>query len=568
MSMDAAAVSAQHAAAAAAATVDSAHAHAAAAAAAAQLPAGWEAAVDPASGRTYYVCRAARLSQFEVPQAPMVLPEGWESSQDPASGRVFFVNRSAGLSQWEWPTQPVAPLPKGWESATDPSSGRTYYLDRAAGVSQWERPTAPTAAAVAQEQAAAQSSETQGPSSAAVEAAGSADAGVTLQAAVTDYSRAQEQTQGQSDAATATEANEAAVEEKAAAGVEDPAGQESQSGAADDATLSAEADVAAEDAAATGDAAKAVEKEEIRSVEVQRCTVPSDRLLRNYRLRRKLGILRPTCVAEAVEPTQVRWLRQSWHPRQQPRAKDGAASSAQQLSGDALLAIVAELQHKVETSFKELNAERRAQAALEEGLKRQADSLGTIKAEVESSQSQLATLRQDVQEKTATNGEMRAKVLRRRQSQAQTLSQAAVLIGAVDKLMQQSKGTGSDATTATASPQLGRSTSAVAELSTLRAQIAALAEENASLEASLSESMKTATASFAMKIQEQLDGSRSHHAAASPALSAPLHIPVTSTSAYGNQQAAGLVGVGSIPSMRQPPVAAGSWGGSGSESVL
>lgn len=78
------------------------------------------------------------------------LPAGWESAPDPASGKTYYFNRSTGQTSWDPPAAapalPQAPppalggLPPGWETAQDPSSGKTYYFNRATGATQWDAP--------------------------------------------------------------------------------------------------------------------------------------------------------------------------------------------------------------------------------------------------------------------------------------------------------------------------------------------------------------------------------------------------------------------------------------------
>lgn len=85
------------------------------------------------------------------------LPAGWEQATDPSSGKVYYCNRVTGESSWTVPTGGVdvaasapaaAPaaaspaLPAGWEQAADPASGKQYYFNRATGQTSWEPPTA------------------------------------------------------------------------------------------------------------------------------------------------------------------------------------------------------------------------------------------------------------------------------------------------------------------------------------------------------------------------------------------------------------------------------------------
>lgn len=89
------------------------------------LPAGWEQVVDASSGKPYYCNRATGESSWTVPAAPAaapvvmpvapppapvaapqpVLPAGWEQAPDPASGKTYYFNRVTGQSSW---TPPLA----------------------------------------------------------------------------------------------------------------------------------------------------------------------------------------------------------------------------------------------------------------------------------------------------------------------------------------------------------------------------------------------------------------------------------------------------------------------------
>lgn len=88
------------------------------------LPAGWEVVVDPSSGKPYYCNRATGESSWTQPAAPAAapvfmpvapppapvaapqpaLPAGWEQAPDPASGKMYFFNRATGQSSWTFPS--------------------------------------------------------------------------------------------------------------------------------------------------------------------------------------------------------------------------------------------------------------------------------------------------------------------------------------------------------------------------------------------------------------------------------------------------------------------------------
>lgn len=78
------------------------------------------------------------------------LPPGWEQAVDPGSGRTYYCNRSTGETSWTPPAvaAPMAaapstmPLPAGWEQAADPASGKVYYFNRSTNQTSWEFPQA------------------------------------------------------------------------------------------------------------------------------------------------------------------------------------------------------------------------------------------------------------------------------------------------------------------------------------------------------------------------------------------------------------------------------------------
>jgi len=84
------------------------------------------------------------------------LPAGWEQATDPLSGKTYFYNRSTGETSWTAPTTPnkeeaaaqstpaSGGLPAGWEQATDPSSGKFYFYNRSTGETSWAAPPTTT----------------------------------------------------------------------------------------------------------------------------------------------------------------------------------------------------------------------------------------------------------------------------------------------------------------------------------------------------------------------------------------------------------------------------------------
>lgn len=79
------------------------------------LPAGWDATLDPTSGKTYYFCRATGERSWEKPNAPPTaantssdqkdedgLPDGWQSAKDATTGKTYYYH-SSGETRWETP---------------------------------------------------------------------------------------------------------------------------------------------------------------------------------------------------------------------------------------------------------------------------------------------------------------------------------------------------------------------------------------------------------------------------------------------------------------------------------
>lgn len=78
------------------------------------------------------------------------LPAGWEAAKDPATGNTYYFHRATGQRSWEKPTgssenskkegEPTGMLPEGWKSAVDPASGKTYY-HHTSGKTSWTKPS-------------------------------------------------------------------------------------------------------------------------------------------------------------------------------------------------------------------------------------------------------------------------------------------------------------------------------------------------------------------------------------------------------------------------------------------
>jgi hypothetical protein len=112
------------------------------------LPDGWTAAIDEASGQTYYYHAPSGQSQWEAPQPEyaqqgLELPAGWTAGFDDACGATFYINDQTGQQQWETPQSwDAIELPAGWGAGVDQASGATYYYHEATGQRQWEPPEA------------------------------------------------------------------------------------------------------------------------------------------------------------------------------------------------------------------------------------------------------------------------------------------------------------------------------------------------------------------------------------------------------------------------------------------
>lgn len=212
-----------------------------------------------------------------------------------------------------------------------------------------------------------------------------------------------------------------------------------------------------------------------------------EQMLRNFKSRRRLGLLPGipnTRTAPDADAMDLRWVRQAWRPLRLPTAVAGVGGISGETEADVrarrtaeLATEVSELQQRLEKGYRDLNAERRAEGNLEEGLRRQGDSMAAIAAEGASLRAQLDEVRGEVQRRIVENGQLAKRLSLHRQSQASGLTQAAVLAGALNQLSGSSASTNTDG-----SAQVGEAVQAANELATCRAQIKALIEENETLE--------------------------------------------------------------------------------------
>ena len=93
------------------------------------------------------VSRIIQQRNQALDQTP--LPAGWEAAVDPTSRKTYYFQRATGKRSWEKPAledsselsgQSQDDLPDGWKAAKDASSGKTYYY-HTNGTTVWEKPT-------------------------------------------------------------------------------------------------------------------------------------------------------------------------------------------------------------------------------------------------------------------------------------------------------------------------------------------------------------------------------------------------------------------------------------------
>lgn len=212
-----------------------------------------------------------------------------------------------------------------------------------------------------------------------------------------------------------------------------------------------------------------------------------EQMLRNFRLRRRLGLL-PGSAQSAVSSADAlvpRWLRQELRPhslvamvRTAPGEvnESGGPRKSQQSPAEfvaELQAEVSELQLCLDRSYSELNAERRSHGALAEGLRRQGSSVAAIVEESARLRAQLEELRHEVQRRVDENGQLNLRLKQKRQDYANSLSQAALLSTAVGGTFIENEKT---------VPNEGATDRILADIATCRVQIASLIEENEALE--------------------------------------------------------------------------------------
>ena len=98
------------------------------------LPPGWEMAVDPSTGKSYYFCRATGERRWEAPDST--------SSTTSTSATDNNSTSTSALQPSSSSLSPESGLPYGWMSAVDPTTGKTYYYKAdGTGERTWEKPT-------------------------------------------------------------------------------------------------------------------------------------------------------------------------------------------------------------------------------------------------------------------------------------------------------------------------------------------------------------------------------------------------------------------------------------------
>jgi len=113
------------------------------------LPPGWEAALDPNSGRYYYANRTTGQTQWTPPEGTMdpaaagsmpcaAATMGGTQPEIGMAGALPEMGMAGALPEMGM----VGALPVGWETGTDPASGRQFYFNRGTGQTSWTPPAA------------------------------------------------------------------------------------------------------------------------------------------------------------------------------------------------------------------------------------------------------------------------------------------------------------------------------------------------------------------------------------------------------------------------------------------
>lgn len=133
---------------------------------------GWIAKTDPNSGKTYYINKETRATQWSKPDdfvddstalsdakpavdsvkpsaSPALPLSQWSERVDPTSGKTYYVNRETKQTTWQRPPEldvasVVSPASSTsdsqWVAKTDPASGKPYYYHKITKQTTWTKP--------------------------------------------------------------------------------------------------------------------------------------------------------------------------------------------------------------------------------------------------------------------------------------------------------------------------------------------------------------------------------------------------------------------------------------------
>jgi hypothetical protein len=101
--------------------------------------------VDDPNNPMEQVANAIRRRNEALHAAPLGLAAGWEVAVDPSCGKTYYFCRTTGERQWDRPTAASSTaaalsLPPGWSVAKDASTGKEYFY-HTSGETKWERPS-------------------------------------------------------------------------------------------------------------------------------------------------------------------------------------------------------------------------------------------------------------------------------------------------------------------------------------------------------------------------------------------------------------------------------------------
>ena len=119
---------------------------------------GWIKSTDPTTGRTFYANKYTRITQWEVPDGwnddqqsgqsqsrttaiENELPNGWEEAIDPKTGKTFYINHSERKTTWERPVAYSSSSSSVNNSASDYTNLPALTLNRYGSHKKWIDPT-------------------------------------------------------------------------------------------------------------------------------------------------------------------------------------------------------------------------------------------------------------------------------------------------------------------------------------------------------------------------------------------------------------------------------------------